>query len=278
MSRRSLVTGRGLLVAAALAACAVSAGSPARAQAQVAGCPQAQPAAAFDTTWPINIGLLQQRLIAYRCNDYMKEFAAEVAKAHAWVGQRAPQVARPAVVLDIDETSLSNWEQLYHNQFAYVPSGPCDLKSGTPCGQHEWELGAHGVALAPTLDLVRFLQTLKDKNGGAVALFFITGRGEDPFERTATEWNLRREGYEGWQRLYMRPADNPGANVAVYKTRMRRDIEDMHYTIIANLGDQYSDLIGDDAGDHAERCYKLPNPFYFIPPGLPEAGLKCLNR
>jgi hypothetical protein len=52
----------------------------------------------------------------------------------------------------------------------------------------------------------------------------------------------------------------------------------MHYAIIANLGDQYSDLIGDDAGDHAERCYKLPNPFYFIPPALPEAELKCLSR
>jgi hypothetical protein len=58
---------------------------------------------------------------------------------------------------------------------------------------------------------------------------------------------------------------------------MRREIEKDH-VIVANLGDQYSDLIGDADGDHAERCYKLPNPFYFIPPGLPAAGLKCLAR
>jgi len=276
MAQRRAAMGRGVLLATMSAILAALASTSAH--ADVSGCPQAPPAAAFDSTWPINLGLLQQRLIVYRCNDYLKDFAAEVAKARAWVEQRAPQVVKPAVVFDIDETSLSNWEQLYHNQFAYVPSGPCDLKSGMACGQREWELGARGVALTPTLELFRFLQTLKDKNGGAVALFFITGRGEDPFERTATEWNLRREGYEGWQRLYMRPSNNPGANVAVYKTRARRDIEDMHYAIIANLGDQYSDLIGDDAGDHAERCYKLPNPFYFIPPALPEAGLKCLNH
>jgi predicted secreted acid phosphatase len=275
MSQRRTVTGRGVLLAALLASLTALASTPA--QAEASGCPQTEPTAAFDTKWPINIGLLQQRLIVYRCNDYMKDFAAEVAKARAWVEQRVPQVDKPAVVFDIDETSLSNWEQLYHNEFAYVPSGPCDLKSGMACGQREWELSVRGVALKPTLELFRFLQTLKDKNGGAVALFFVTGRGEDPFERIATEWNLRREGYEGWQRLYMRPSDNPGANVAVYKTRARRDIEGMHYAIIANLGDQYSDLIGDDAGDHAERCYKLPNPFYFIAPGLPDAGLKCLN-
>jgi hypothetical protein len=32
-------------------------------------------------------------------------------------------------------------------------------------------------------------------------------------------------------------------------------------TIIANVGDQESDL----AGGHAERMFKIPNPFDFIP-------------
>ena len=33
------------------------------------------------------------------------------------------------------------------------------------------------------------------------------------------------------------------------------------YTIVANMGDQPSDL----AGGHAERAFLLPNPFYRIP-------------
>lgn len=33
------------------------------------------------------------------------------------------------------------------------------------------------------------------------------------------------------------------------------------FRIIVNVGDQESDL----AGGHAERAFKLPNPFYIIP-------------
>jgi UDPglucose 6-dehydrogenase len=33
------------------------------------------------------------------------------------------------------------------------------------------------------------------------------------------------------------------------------------YTVIVNMGDQMSDL----EGGFAERTYKLPNPFYFVP-------------
>ena len=33
------------------------------------------------------------------------------------------------------------------------------------------------------------------------------------------------------------------------------------YDIVANFGDQYSDLIG----GHADRTVKLPNPTYYLP-------------
>jgi hypothetical protein len=47
-------------------------------------------------------------------------------------------------------------------------------------------------------------QKLKGKSGELVAVFFITGRYDDPFERPATEWNLRA-GYDNWRTLFMRP-------------------------------------------------------------------------
>ncbi len=40
---------------------------------------------------------------------YDKEFAAVVARAQAYMERRAGAVTKPAIVLDIDETSLSNW-------------------------------------------------------------------------------------------------------------------------------------------------------------------------
>ena len=61
-----------------------------------------------------------------------------------------------------------------------------------------------------------------------------------------------------------------------YKTLSRIKIEANH-TIIANVGDQLSDLVGDQNGDHAERCFKVPNPFEFIPGDpVPSGGLKCM--
>ena len=255
----------------------VCASAPARAQDE-SGCRDLPANATFDRSVPTNLGQIQQQLIVYRCKNYIAEIAGVLADARTFAAQLAPQSDKPAaVVFDIDETSLSNWEAMYHNKFAYAGSGPCDLSSPDLCGQHEWDLSARAVALAPTLDFFRFLKTLKDKSGNPVEVFFVTGRYEDVSERIATAWNLRKEGYDSWKRLYLRPGPVSTDDVSKYKTDARKDIEKTH-RIIVNIGDQYSDLIGEPGNDHAEKCFKLPNPFYFIKPGLPDGGLKCLLR
>jgi len=266
-------THRGVVAAVAFAAWFAAA--PARAE-DASGCQNPPAQQMRDTKWPINIGQLAQQLVTYRCADYMKDVAAAVAEARGWVQQRAPQVDNAAVVLDIDETSLSNWEVIYHDHFAYFADGSCDLGANIACGWQDWFLSARSVALSPTLDFFRFVKTLSDRNGGKVAVFFVTGRRDEPAMRAATEENLRKQSYDSWERLYLRPTASRGF-VSVYKTDSRREIE-RKYKIIANLGDQYSDLIGDPDDDHAEKCFKIPDPFYFIPPDLPPAGLKCLSR
>ncbi len=268
----------GLGAAVALALCAAAATAPARAD-DGSGCQTAAKAQKLDTTWPINIQLLADQLIVYRCTDYIKDFANALAPARGWLQEQAPLVDKPAIVLDIDETSLSNWEAMYHNRFAYFADGPCDLSAATSCGEREWELSARANALGPTLDLFRFARTLTGKGGEKLAVFFVTGRYEDPSLRIATLWNLRKEGYDGWEKLFMRPPSSRGETVSAYKTRSRTAIEAERYTILANIGDQLSDLVGDQFGDHAERCFKLPNPFYFIPGDpIPPGGPTCLSR
>lgn len=70
----------------------------------------------------------------------------------------------------------------------------------------------------------------------------------------------------------MRRAGQPTAD---FKSQARQAIEADGHTIIANVGDQLSDL----TGGYAERCFKVPNPFYFIPGGtVPDGGLPCLKR
>lgn len=277
-SRGGNVLGRRRLLIRFAAAILFAIYAAAAAQAEdVAGCQKPPTKRVVDTQWPINIGVLARQLVVYRCTDYIKDIAAVFDVARQWVEQRAQQVEKPAIVFDIDETSLSNWEVIYHNQFAFAPSGPCDLEARyTLCGSRAWELSARAVALQPTLDFYRFAKSLKDKNGEGIAVFFVTGRSDDPAEHAATENNLRRVGYETWEKLILRPRGSRGP-VSIYKSGERKQIEE-RYRIIANIGDQYSDLIGDADDDHAERCFKLPNPFYFIPPDLPESGLKCLAR
>jgi putative acid phosphatase of HAD superfamily subfamily IIIB len=51
------------------------------------------------------------------------------------------------------------------------------------------------------------------------------------------------------------------ASAADFKTPVRMEIEHTGYTIIANMGDQPSDL----RGGHAEKKFLLPDPFYRVP-------------
>src|SRR5262249_33976577 len=224
------------------------------AAAAPAGCP-APAAPQLDSTSPTNLGKLKLMLREYRCERYDEEVAAVLARARSWVEERALQVEKPAIVLDIDETSLSNWEQILHNDFGSIPGGECDLSSRAACGTGAWELLAAAPAIEPTLAL---FNAAKSKG---VAVFFVTGRLDKGQERAATELNLKRAGYSGWDGLYMRDPHAPRPSVAEYKRDARIDIESKGYMIIANVGDQDSDL---DLG-HAEQTFKIPNPFYFIP-------------
>jgi hypothetical protein len=144
----------------------------------------------MDAKAPINIGVLADALIYYRCTDYDDQVKTVLNEASAWIAARAPGVDKPAIVLDIDETSLSNWEQVVHNKFGYVPSGSCDIKAQSACGQREWELSAQASAIRPTLELFNMAQKLKGKNGEPVDIFFITGRFDDPFERPAARTRM----------------------------------------------------------------------------------------
>jgi predicted secreted acid phosphatase len=98
-----------------------------------------------------------------------------------WITERAPNVHRPALVLDIEETALSNWEIIKLDDFGRPIAGPCEPGSGAPCGWAAWDQLGRDPAIKPTLQVFR---TARAAN---VAVFFITGRPES--QRAATERN-----------------------------------------------------------------------------------------
>jgi hypothetical protein len=147
-----------------------------------------------------------------------------------------------AIVFDIDETALSNYSAIDADNFTFGTNSKAETTNET------------GKAIAATLELYNLAQ----KKG--ITTFFITGRGESPDNRSHTEHNLTREGYANWKQLFLKPAGFTGTTTD-YKSGARQQIEKMGYRIIANVGDQYSDL----AGGHSAVAFKLPNPFYFLP-------------
>lgn len=142
-----------------------------------------------------------------------------------------------AMVLDIDETSLSNYTGL-------LASGFSSTGTVTPA------VTGTGTAIAPTLALYR------DARSHGVAAFFITGRPSQI--QSITEQNLKSQGYsQGWDGLSFKPSSS---GTETFKSSQRAKIEQQGFDIALNIGDQESDL----DGGHADRDFKLPNPFYFI--------------
>jgi predicted secreted acid phosphatase len=201
---------------------------------------------------PPNLGLLENEAKLYKSSgEYDHDIAAVISQAQSYLDNHLSGVDNAAVVLDIDETSLSNWNEILANDFAYFPDSYCRPSAPDACGALAWDAAGKATAILPTLELFKHA---KDRR---VAVFFITGRHEA--ERQATESNLRSAGYSGWTALYMVP-DGQQPAVEQFKAAQRQLISE-HYHIIINVGDQESDLIG----GWADQTFKLPNPFYFIP-------------
>ena len=182
---------------------------------------------------------------------YDADLAAVAEQARAFLESRTQRAGKLAIVVDIDETSLSNLPSIRANDYGFILSGPCDLPRG-PCGLLSWIGMARAEPIKPVLALVR----LARERG--VAVFFLTGRPERL--RAATEANLRAAGYE-WTGVLLKPDDLTTKSAVEFKAPERRKLQEQGYTIIVNIGDQMSDL----DGGFAERTYKLPNPFYFVP-------------
>ena len=174
-----------------------------------------------------------------------------VDQAIAWLNERAPKAHRPAIVLDIDETSLSNWQAYRLNHWARILQGDCNLDHG-PCNIRVWQAMGKSTAIAPTLHLVDRAHQL------GVAVFFITGRPSSL--RAVTEQNLREQGYT-WDGVILLPVDERFASGVDFKAPERHRLADQGYTIVLSMGDQQSDL----DGGFAEKTFKLPNPVYFLP-------------
>ena len=167
----------------------------------------------------------------------------------------------PAIVLDADDTTLFTYDmEVGDMHFVYDPDE-----------QDVWVQGEDFTATPGMVSATRMLRR------AGCTLIGLTGRNDD--QKDATIGNLRAVGYRGFtaedyyttwtgegasqQPSYITCATATCTTIE-YKSQTRAHIEtrsggDFH--IVANFGDQFSDLIG----GHADRTVKLPNPTYYLP-------------
>jgi predicted secreted acid phosphatase len=201
---------------------------------------------------PANVGDAKNAALEYHDSGrYQHDLAEVAAQAINWIASTVPATPHAAIVFDIDETALSNWEVIKANDFGRFINGPCNLPDA--CAWRAWDLTSQSVVIQPSLDTYNMAKSL------GAAVFFITGRDET--QRAATDRNLHAAGYNGYTRLIMTPPNAHYASAADFKAPQRAAIEAQGYTIVANIGDQPSDL----DGGHAEQTFLLPDPFYRIP-------------
>ena len=148
---------------------------------------------------------------------------------------------RPTVIFDIDETALSNYEHIKEIDFGYY----YDIWL-------EWLKKADAIAIPETKRLYAYLITRN------IHVVFISGRNSDSYE--ATLKNLIDQGYTKFDSVIVRKEDERNFSAVEFKSAKRKELSTNGYNIIANIGDQASDLFGGNSG----YKIKLPNYLYVI--------------
>ncbi|MET7428445.1 HAD family acid phosphatase [Streptomyces flaveolus] len=241
-----------------------------------AGAATAGQSTANSTHEPYNIGLLVKDIDTYYGttadsdgvyqaspdSPYAKDLARIDADAKSYIDKAARKARhkgeKPAVVFDVDDTLLLSLD--YEKRYNYT------YNSST---WNDYVNRADRPAVFGSPELVRYAASK------GVEVFYNSGLSEA--QRAGAVENLKKVGADvnldaGHMFLkdkanppaYLKDCATPGTwncTTVQYKSGTRQHIEDdLGYEIIANFGDQYSDL----DGGHADRTYKLPNPTYFV--------------
>ena len=203
-------------------------------------------------------------------SNYAKEASSVAADATRALLRPHRDTTGKAIVLDVDDTTLLTWNYEIASNFAFNPTTNATFVTGQQFS-----------AVPGMVDLVKAAQQ------AGYAIFYLTGR--PAAQEPDTLGNLTADGKgidagypaptalpNGEDGLFTKPAvadypdylkdacasdTNGSCTTLHYKTATRAHIESLGYEIVANFGDQYSDL----EGGHADHTFKLPNPTYFLP-------------
>ena len=234
-------------------------------------------------------------------SNYANEASDVASKGEQWLQARS-KVANRAIVLDVDDTTLTTWNYELFSNWDFNPTTNAQFVglTGTTFT---------GNAFPATPGMVDLVNQAKDYG---YAIFFLTGRGDAQHQvtianlvndtaaglpdlttvtisgKTVPEVDAGYQaptpidtGHGGFtDGLFTKPrvgqypdylnqpqfcagAITAGTSCPTiqYKSGTRAYIESQGYEIVANFGDQWSDLLG----GFADKTFKMPNPNYYLP-------------
>jgi predicted secreted acid phosphatase len=234
-------------------------------------------------------------------SNYANEARHVASKGERWLHSHR-KVANRAIVLDVDDTTLTTWNYELYSNWDFNPTTNAlfvGLTGSTFTGN----------AFPATPGMVDLVNQAK---GYGYAIFFLTGRGDSQHQATIanlisdtaaglpdlttvtisgksvpevdagyqapTPINTGHGGFTdglftkppvGSYPAYLNQPQFCGPNITAgtscptiqYKSGTRAYIESQGYDIVANFGDQWSDLLG----GFADKTFKMPNPNYYLP-------------
>ena len=186
---------------------------------------------------------------------YAQEVGDLTATASTYLSRKVKHPAKldgkPAIILDVDDTTLNTYDYEIYSNFAYDPTVNAAF------------VNAAVFPAVPTMPAL-----VKRAAAQGVEVFYLTGRPEA--QRDGTRTNLTNAGYAtpADDHLFLKDQSlpwlsscTPGCSSAQYKALTRAHLESEGFDIVGNFGDQPSDF----TGGYADRTFKLPNPMYYIP-------------
>ncbi|CAN4100128.1 unnamed protein product [Withania somnifera] len=197
------------------------------------------------------------KLVPKQCTNYLGyymlgkqyrhdcEFVAKEAIEYA-KGLKLDGDGKDVWVFDIDETTLSNAPYYARSDVAFGAMPYNSTKF------NEWVAEGKAPAIPSILRLYNIVLSL------GIKPVFITGTHEN--FREVRIANLKKVGYTNWAKLVLK-GENESGSAVQFKSSKRTELVKAGYRIVGNIGDQWSDLIGENVG---ARTFKVPDPMYYI--------------
>jgi len=188
---------------------------------------------------PVNLSTAREEVKQYyESGKFDEELSAVIADAK----QKFDKIDfddNSAVIFDVDETALNNYELAKQMGFGYVYEM-----------NKKWNAEMKAPAIKGVKELYDFLLSKGSK------IIFLTGRNFPEYD--ATYENLVRDGYAKFDTLITQIGDEKKMKNKEFKSSKRVWLTEQGYEIVGTVGDQWGDLEGEYHGIQV----KIPNYLY----------------